>query len=107
MGIGEILTPIDINLSKYKIAIVKPPVMISTKEAFSNIIVKQPIKCCKEIVAQPIETWKEELINDFENSICTIHPEIGKIKNRLYDLGAIYASMTGSGSALFGIFEKR
>jgi len=105
-GIGEILTPIDINLSKYKIAIVKPPVMISTKEAFSNIIVKQPIKCCKEIVAQPIETWKEELINDFENSICTIHPEIGKIKNRLYDLGAIYASMTGSGSALFGIFEK-
>ena len=105
-GIGEILTPIDINLSKYKIAIVKPPVMISTKEAFSNIIVKQPIKCCKEIVAQPIETWKEELINDFENSICTIHPEIGRIKNRLYDLGAIYASMTGSGSALFGIFEK-
>lgn len=105
-GIGEILTPIDINLSKYKIAIVKPPVMISTKEAFSNIIVKQPIKCCKEIVTQPIETWKEELINDFENSICTIHPEIGRIKNRLYDLGAIYASMTGSGSALFGIFEK-
>lgn len=105
-GIGEILTPVDINLNQYKIAIVKPPIMISTKMAFSNIIVKQPIKCCKEIVIQPIETWKEELTNDFEYSICTIHPEIGQIKSKLYDLGAIYASMTGSGSALFGIFKK-
>lgn len=105
-GIGEILTPIDLNLSKYKIAIVKPPIMISTKEAFANITPKKPTMCCRDIVMQPIETWKEKLVNDFEQSISNSHPEIIKIKNKLYDLGAIYASMTGSGSALFGIFDK-
>lgn len=105
-GIGEILTPIDLNLSQYKIAIVKPPIMISTKEAFANITPKKPTMCCRDIVMQPIETWKEKLVNDFEQSISNAHPEIIKIKNKLYDLGAIYASMTGSGSALFGIFDK-
>lgn len=105
-GIGEILTPINISLAAYKIAIVKPPVMISTKEAFSNISARKPTKCCRDIVMQPIETWKEELINDFELSISSTHSEIIQIKNKLYDLGAIYASMTGSGSALFGIFNK-
>lgn len=105
-GIGEILTPIDLNLSQYKIAIVKPPIMISTKEAFANITPKKPTMCCRDIVMQPIETWKEKLVNDFEQSISNSHPEIIKIKNKLYDLGAIYASMTGSGSALFGIFDK-
>lgn len=105
-GIGEILTPIDLNLSKYKIAIVKPPIMISTKEAFANITPKKPTMCCRDIVMQPIETWKEKLVNDFEQGISNSHPEIIKIKNKLYDLGAIYASMTGSGSALFGIFDK-
>lgn len=105
-GIGEILTPIDLNLSQYKIAIVKPPIMISTKEAFANITPKKPTMCCRDIVMQPIETWKEKLVNDFEQSISNSHPEIIKIKNKLYDIGAIYASMTGSGSALFGIFDK-
>lgn len=105
-GIGEILSPIEINLNQYKIAIVKPPVMISTKEAFANITPKQPAKCCRDIVTQPIETWKAELVNDFELSISKTHPEIIEIKNKLYELGAIYASMTGSGSALFGIFDK-
>lgn len=105
-GIGEILTPIDLNLSQYKIAIVKPPIMISTKEAFANITPKKPTMCCRDIVMQPIETWKEKLVNDFEQGISNSHPEIIKIKNKLYDLGAIYASMTGSGSALFGIFDK-
>lgn len=85
--------------------IVKPAIMISTKEAFANITPKEPAKCCKDIVKQPIETWKEELVNDFEQSISNIHPEIIKIKNKLYELGAIYVSMTGSGSALYGIFK--
>lgn len=104
-GIGEVLTPVDVNLSQYKMVIVKPAIMISTKEAFANITPKEPKKCCKDIVKQPIETWKEELVNDFEQSISNIHPEIIKIKNKLYELGAIYASMTGSGSALYGIFK--
>lgn len=105
-GIGDILTPVNIDLSPYKIAIVKPAVMISTKEAFANITVQEPTKCCKDIVMQPIETWKDELVNDFELSISSTHPEIIQIKNKLYDIGAIYASMTGSGSAVFGIFSK-
>lgn len=104
-GIGEVLTPVDVNLSQYKIVIVKPAIMISTKEAFANITPKEPEKCCRDIIKQPIETWKEELVNDFEQSISNIHPEIIKIKNKLYELGAIYVSMTGSGSALYGIFK--
>lgn len=106
-GIGEKLTPVNINLNQYKIAIVKPQIMISTKEAFSNISAVKPIKCCRDIVKQPIDTWKEELKNDFEYSICSKHPQISQIKEKLYHLGAVYASMTGSGSALFGIFKNR
>ncbi|WP_298450959.1 4-(cytidine 5'-diphospho)-2-C-methyl-D-erythritol kinase [uncultured Prevotella sp.] len=105
-GIGDILTPVNMDLSPYKIAVVKPDIKISTKEAFTNITVQKPIKCCRDIVMQPIETWKDELVNDFEKNISSIYPEIIQIKNKLYDLGAIYASMTGSGSAVFGIFNK-
>ena len=94
------------DLSPYKIAVVKPDIKISTKEAFTNITVQKPIKCCRDIVMQPIETWKDELVNDFEKNISSIYPEIIQVKNKLYDLGAIYASMTGSGSAVFGIFNK-
>lgn len=80
--------------------------MISTKEAFAKITPKQPKKCCREIVGQPIETWKDELVNDFELSIATLHPEIARIKQALYDRGAAYAAMSGSGSAVFGIFQE-
>ena len=55
---------------------------------------------------QPIDTWRHELVNDFEESVFALHPEIGAVKQRLYDLGAVYAAMSGSGSALFGIFKK-
>lgn len=106
-GIGEKLSPVSIDLSSYSLAIVKPPVMISTKEAFARITPKRPKKCCHNIVLQPIETWKDELVNDFELSIATLHPEIARIKQALYDRGAVYAAMSGSGSAVFGIFEER
>ncbi len=105
-GIGEKLSPIPLQLDNYHIAIVKPPLAISTKEAFAGITPKHPAKCCREIVAQPIETWKDELKNDFEESIAPQHPEIADIKQRLYDKGAVYAAMSGSGSALFGIFKE-
>lgn len=55
---------------------------------------------------QPIETWRNELVNDFETSIFTLHPEIGRIKEQLYEMGAVYAAMSGSGSALFGLFRQ-
>ena len=105
-GIGERLSPIPLDLSKYKMAVVKPPIAVSTREAFSGIRVRRPEKCCRDIVMQPVETWKEELKNDFEDSIFPLYPQLRDIKQRLYELGATYAAMSGSGSALFGLFEK-
>lgn len=105
-GIGEKLSPIPLNLSKYKMAVVKPPVAVSTREAFSGIRVRRPEKCCRDIVLQPVETWKKELKNDFEESIFPLYPQLQDIKQKLYELGAIYAAMSGSGSALFGLFEN-
>lgn len=105
-GIGNRLVPVSVNLSEYKIMIVKPPVAVSTKEAFSLITPGKPVKCCRDIISQPVETWRNELVNDFERSIFTLYPEIEDIKKKLYDMGAIYASMSGSGSALFGIFSN-
>jgi 4-diphosphocytidyl-2-C-methyl-D-erythritol kinase len=105
-GIGEKLSPIPLDLSKYKMAVVKPPIAVSTREAFSGIRVRRPEKCCRDIVMQPVETWKEELKNDFEDSIFQLYPQLRDIKQRLYELGATYAAMSGSGSALFGLFEN-
>ena len=86
--------------------VVKPQVAVSTREAFSGIKVKRPAKNCRDIVMQPIDTWQEELVNDFEDSIFPQHPELAAIKQRLYALGARYAAMSGSGSALFAFFDE-
>ena len=105
-GIGERMQPIHLDLSSWVLAIVRPNIPVSTKEAFSYIHPKRPAKNCREIVAQPVETWRDELTNDFEPSVFQIHPEIGQIKDDLYQMGAVYAAMSGSGSALFGLFHK-
>lgn len=108
-GIGDVLMPADGpdgNLHGYYLCVVKPDVAVSTKEAYSAITPKKPAKSCRDIVRQPIETWKEELVNDFEEPIFKMHPELEAIKQKLYDQGAVYASMSGSGSALYGIFKK-
>lgn len=108
-GIGDVLMPADGpdgNLHEYYLCVVKPDVAVSTKEAYSAITPKKPAKSCRDIVRQPIETWKEELVNDFEEPIFNMHPELAAIKQKLYDQGAVYASMSGSGSALYGIFKK-
>ena len=105
-GIGERLQPIDLDLSRYVLAIVKPDIPVPTKEAFALIKPRKPQKNCLDIVRQPIETWREELVNDFELSVFAQHPEIGAVKQRLYELGAVYASMSGSGSAVFAFFRK-
>lgn len=107
-GIGEILSPVDGpegNLEGYYIAVVKPAVAVSTREAFAHVTPRCPEKSCREIVRQPIETWHSELVNDFEASVFESYPELGDIKRRLYDLGAVYAQMSGSGSAIYGIFK--
>ena len=109
-GIGNILAPADGpkgNLHGYYIAIVKPDIAVSTREAYQQIIPKQPAKCCRDIVRQPIETWREELINDFEAPAFAQHPILADIKEKLYNMGALYAQMSGSGSAMFGIFREK
>ncbi len=105
-GIGERLVPINLSLKGWYIAIVRPDIPVSTKEAFSRIHPHHPLKNCRQIVAQPVETWREELINDFEESVFALYPAIGEVKEKLYKMGAIYAAMSGSGSALFGLFTQ-
>ncbi len=105
-GRGEILEQIEIDLSAYKFIIVNPGIHISTADAFWGITPTRPAKPVREIIQQPIETWKNELINDFEKTVFKQHPEIETIKNKLYDCGALYSSMSGSGSTIYGIFEK-
>ena len=105
-GIGERLEPIDLDLSGWYLAVVRPDIPVPTKEAFSLITPQHPAKNCRDIVMQPVETWRDSLTNDFEKSVFALHPEIGDIKDRLYDLGATYAAMSGSGSSLFGLFRQ-
>jgi 4-diphosphocytidyl-2-C-methyl-D-erythritol kinase len=105
-GIGERLEPIDLDLSGWYLAVVRPNIPVPTKEAFSLITPQHPAKNCRDIVMQPVETWRYGLTNDFEKSVFALHPEIGDIKDRLYDLGATYAAMSGSGSSLFGLFRQ-
>ena len=104
-GIGEKLQPISIDLSGYKMLVGRPNIPVSTKEAFSLITPQVPKKNCLDIVRQPIETWKDELVNDFERSVFAIHPEIGRLKEMMYEQGAVYAAMSGSGSSVFGLFS--
>lgn len=109
-GIGDVLMPADVpgaGLDGYYLAVVKPSVAVSTRDAYAAIVPKVPAKCCRDIVRQPIETWKDELVNDFEAPIFAMHPELAAIKQSLYDAGAVYAAMSGSGSALFGIFREQ
>ena len=104
---GNIFEPVTCTLADYRLVLVKPQNAISTSEAYSRIKPHYPEKSVKEIIRQPVETWKDELKNDFEESVFALYPEIAAIKDKMYDLGAVYASMTGSGSAVYGIFRER
>lgn len=105
-GIGNVFEPVDFSLNGYYIVLVKPEVCVSTRDAFSHITPSRPKVSLKEIVTQPVETWKACMKNDFEDSVFRIYPEIAAIKDKLYDLGAVYASMSGSGSTVYGLFKE-
>jgi 4-diphosphocytidyl-2-C-methyl-D-erythritol kinase len=105
-GTGNIFSSTAVCLSNYYILLVNPNIHISTKLAFSEIVPKKPEQSIKDIIQQPIESWKGLMTNDFEKSIFKRFPKIEKIKNTLYESGAIYAQMSGSGSTIFGIFDK-
>lgn len=106
-GIGNIFEPIELSLKGYFLVLVKPDIFVSTKDAFSHIHPKAPKKSLKEIIRMPVETWRAMMKNDFEDSVFQKFPEIAAIKDKMYDLGAIYASMSGSGSSVFGIFREQ
>ncbi|MEM6524626.1 MAG: 4-(cytidine 5'-diphospho)-2-C-methyl-D-erythritol kinase [Bacteroidota bacterium] len=97
---------LDINLKEYFLVLVSPHVHISTVEAYSGVTPKNPSIKLSESLKQPLTFWKSRVINDFEGSIFPKHPEISSLKEQMYQQGAIYASMTGSGSAVYGLFES-
>lgn len=103
-GIGNIFSPISLSLQGYKLVLVKPNVFVSTKEAFAYVKPQTPVYDLKETIAMPITSWRERLSNDFELSVFKQFPSLAQIKDELYNMGAIYAAMSGSGSSLFGIF---
>lgn len=111
-GRGEMLQPYDASfLDKYEIVVEFPQgVSVSTKEAYSAVLPRERMAQAplplREVLALPVEQWRELLVNDFERSVFPLHPEIPALKQSLYDRGAVYASMSGSGSAVFGLFEK-
>jgi 4-diphosphocytidyl-2-C-methyl-D-erythritol kinase len=105
-GRGEVLEETAVDLSACKIVLINPGIHVNTGWAFSNITPALPVKSTKEIIQQHINTWKDELKNDFETAVFTAHPSIKEIKEALYAQGAIYAAMSGSGSTVFGIFPS-
>ncbi len=105
-GIGEVLNPYPLNLRDKFLVLVKPDISISTPEAYRGINPKKQGISLIQKLNSSIKKWKNTIINDFENSVIPNHPQIQNIKNKLYDHGAEYASMTGSGAAVFGIFDN-
>jgi 4-diphosphocytidyl-2-C-methyl-D-erythritol kinase len=105
-GRGEVLSPIDLDLSNYDIQIICPKVHVSTAAAFGKITPKPAPFALKNLSDLPIEKWKDFVFNDFEKPIFEDYPILAEIKDQLYSDGALYAAMSGSGSALYGIFER-
>jgi 4-diphosphocytidyl-2-C-methyl-D-erythritol kinase len=106
-GTGHIFSPVSLSLKDYRLVVVKPDVSVSTKAAFATIRPRKPVYSLKETITRPITEWKELMINDFEEIVFPQYPEIGEIKEKLYQQGALYASMSGSGSSVFGLFDKQ
>lgn len=106
-GRGDRFETVDLDLGSYSIVVVKPDIHISTAEAFEAIDVNKDGRFLRQHIIAPLADWHKLIVNDFEAGIFGKHPEIGSIKEELYKAGAIYASMSGTGSAVFGIFENK
>lgn len=105
-GRGEQMRPIDLDLSGYHIVLVNPSIHISTKEAYSGVVPTPPALDLNLLPSLDVGDWKDVVHNAFEDSIFPNHPAIARLKEQLYSLGAIYASMTGTGSTVYGIFKE-
>ena len=104
-GRGEILQECELSLEGYRFEVFVPPVHVSTAEAYGGVTPAVPATPLEDILALPPEQWRGRLVNDFEASILPAHPEIAAAKDAFYARGAVYASMSGSGSSVFGIFR--
>ena len=103
-GRGEILEPFDIDLSGYRLDVIVPEgISVSTADAYRGIVPKKPDLPLREVLVHPVTEWKGLLVNDFETTVFEKHPRLAEIKQSLYDDGAVYAAMSGSGSALFSL----
>ena len=106
-GRGEVLEPFDLDLSAYEFKVFIPEgVSVSTADAYRGIVPHLPEKPLRKVLSQPVETWKEELKNDFEETVFAKYPSLAPVKEMLYNEGAVYAAMSGSGSAFFQIKKK-
>ena len=106
-GRGDVLEPFSLDLSAFRIEVVIPEgISVSTADAYRGIVPREPDVRLKDVLRQPVSTWKEALRNDFEESVFAKYPALAKVKESLYEKGAIYAAMSGSGSAFFGIFTN-
>ncbi len=105
-GRGEVMNPIHVSLKGLSLLMVKPSVEVSTANAFRYVVAQQPENSLLELVQLPVSEWKGNVFNQFETSVFQQYPEIEGIKNQLYNMGAIYASMSGSGSCVFGLFVE-
>jgi 4-diphosphocytidyl-2-C-methyl-D-erythritol kinase len=106
-GRGELLQPIEISISGLYLMIVKPDIHISTREAYAGVVPNTHDLSASDIVKSPVEQWKNHLYNDFEKSIFPLYPAIAAIKEKMYEHGALYASMSGSGASVFGLFKDK
>lgn len=105
-GRGEILEPVQVNLKGYSLVLVKPDIHVGTAEAYQGVKLEKSGLPLSDIINRPIVEWKALLKNNFEENIFRNHPAIAALKEKLYESGAVYACMSGSGSTVFGIFEK-
>jgi 4-diphosphocytidyl-2-C-methyl-D-erythritol kinase len=106
-GRGELLEPVEVNLSGLYLLIENPGIHVSTKEAYAGVTPQIPDLPISEIIKLPVEQWKNNLHNDFEKNIFALYPEIAEIKENMYLQGALYASMSGSGASVFGLFKEK
>jgi len=103
---GDEFEELSVDLSAYYVVLVKPPVHVSTAQAYSKVNVKQPSTSLKDLIHLPLQDWQAHIFNDFEPSVFQQYPQIEQIKTKLYQAGAKFALMSGSGSSVFGIFEN-
>jgi len=105
-GRGERLEPLALDLGGYRFVLVNPGIHVSTARAFGLCTPRAEEVPAADIVRRPVEAWRDALVNDFEEPVFALHPELRAIKSTLYESGAVYASMTGSGSSFYGIFTR-